>query len=62
MDLFGPLLTIFFGVEEEKQSKEGLRRHASTNTRLQVSLLFDCKVLKPIITQAIYISNFIGPI
>ena len=44
-----------------KQSKEGLRRHASTNTRLRVSLLFDCKILKPI-TQAIYISNFIGPI
>ena len=58
---FGPLLAGFFSVEAEKQSKDGLRRHASTNTRLRVSLLFDCKILKPI-THAVYISNSMSPI
>ena len=38
---FGPLLAGFFGVEAVL---EGLTRHASTNTRLRVSLLFDCKI------------------
>ena len=43
--------------------RSSLRRvwHASTNTQLQVSMLFDCKIPKPN-TQAIYICSSISPI
>ena len=47
------------GKEENRRKNRCFNKHS---TRLRVSLLFDCKILKPITQQAIYISNFIRPI